>query len=80
MFSWLALRGGILTVDNLHLRKKIIVNACPMYLADEESVDHLLLNCKVAKGLWSKVLNWFHCNWTHPRSIRGLFEARLLEV
>ena len=80
VFSWLALRGGILTIDNLRRRRKIIVNACPMCLADEESVEHLLLNCKVAKGLWSEVLSWFHCSWTQLRSIRGLFEAWLLEV
>ena len=62
VFSWLALRGGILTMDNLCRRRKIIVNAYPMCLADEESVDHLLLNCRVAKGLWFEVLSWFHCS------------------
>lgn len=44
VFYWLALQGGILTMDNLRRRRKIIVNACPMYLANEESIDHLLLN------------------------------------
>lgn len=47
-FGWIALRGEILTMDNLHRRKKIIVNACPMCLADE-AVDHLLLRCRVAQ-------------------------------
>ena len=72
VFNWLVLRGGILTKDNLCRHRKIIVNACPMCLADEESIDHLLWNCKVAQGLWSKVLSRFHCSWAHPRSICGL--------
>ena len=80
VFSWLALWGGVLTMDNLSWHRKIIVNACPVCLVNEESVDHLLLNCKVAQGLWSEVLNWFHCSWAHPRSIGGLVEAWLLEV
>lgn len=33
-FGWIALRGGILTMDNLCRRKKIIVNACLMCLED----------------------------------------------
>ena len=43
--------GGILNMDNLLGRKKILVITCPMCLANEET-DHLLLNCKVAQGLW----------------------------
>lgn len=34
MFGWLALRGGILTIDNLCRHKKTLVSACPMGLAD----------------------------------------------
>ena len=37
-FSWIALLGGTLTIDNLRRRKLCIVNACPMCLADEETV------------------------------------------
>ena len=51
-----------------------------MCLADEELVDHLLLNCKVAQGLWSEALSRFHYSLAHPRSICGLFEAWMLEV
>lgn len=52
ILSWLALHGGILTMDNLHKRKIIIVNACPMCLAGEQTVYHLLLFCKMEQGLW----------------------------
>lgn len=46
--NWLALGGGILTIDNLLLQKLIIVNVCPMCWADEETVDLLFLNYRVA--------------------------------
>lgn len=57
-------------------------NACPitMCLADEEIVDHLLLNCKVALGLWSAVLCWFGCGWVLPSLFMGCFEAWHLEA
>ena len=58
-FSWIALLGGTLTADNLRRRKVCIVNACPMCLADEETVDYLFLNCKVAQFLWKSVFSWF---------------------
>lgn len=46
-FGWTALLGGILTMDNLRKRHQVLVNACPMCLA-EESIDHLLLNSKMS--------------------------------
>ena len=44
-------------------------------LASEESVDHLLLNCKVAQAVWTSVLVWFDCSWTLSCSLHHLFEA-----
>eukprot|EP00268_Persea_americana_P063546 TRINITY_DN8252_c0_g1_i2.p1 TRINITY_DN8252_c0_g1~~TRINITY_DN8252_c0_g1_i2.p1 ORF type:complete len:166 (+),score=19.89 TRINITY_DN8252_c0_g1_i2:2499-2996(+) len=52
MLNWLALHGGILPMDNLHKCKKIIVNACPMCLAGEQTGDDLLLFCKMEQSLW----------------------------
>lgn len=52
----------------------IIVNACPMCLNDEENVDHLPLNCRVAQGLWSILFSWFGCSSVLPSTICGLFE------
>lgn len=54
-FGWLALRGCILTVDSLQRRKVLIVNLCPMCLAAEKTVDHLLV-CPVAFQIWNSVL------------------------
>lgn len=79
-FSWLVQRGGILTMDNLHRRKRILVNACPMCLEDQETDDHILLRCRVAHALWSLVLTWFECHWTFPRSAGQLFQAWHLQT
>ena len=51
-----------------------------MCLGDEETVDHLLLHCTIAQGLWSAVLSWFDCAWAHPDSILGQFEAWHMEI
>lgn len=74
-FSWLTLRGRILTIDNLRRRDRILVNACPMELADKESVDHLFLGCKIAQVPWNKVLSQFDCSRILLHTILGLFKA-----
>lgn len=73
--TWLALHGRILTVDNLCRRNRILVNACPMCLVDEETVGHLLLGSQVAGVLWNSVLSLFGCNGVLPQCIFGHFEA-----
>lgn len=74
-FRWLALYNVILMMDNMRRRQRIMVNACPMCLANEESVDHLLLRCKVAQALWLFVVGWFDCFWTFPQSVGDFFQA-----
>ena len=51
VFGWRVLRKIILTMENLRRRGKVVVNGCPMCLSEEETMDHLLLNCKVAQML-----------------------------
>jgi len=41
IFVWTAVHGQILTLDNLMLRKRILVNRCCMCHRNEETVDHL---------------------------------------
>lgn len=52
MFGWVAGLQKILTINNLRLRKMIIVNACPLCLSDVESINHLLLHCKFSYQIW----------------------------
>jgi hypothetical protein len=47
-FAWTATRGKILTIDNLRRRGMIVVNRCWLCESDGESVDHLLIHCRVA--------------------------------
>ena len=51
-FLWTAVHGQILTLDNLMLRGRILVNRCCVCHQNEETVDHLLLHCPVAHSLW----------------------------
>ena len=72
-FVWLALQNKILTMDNLRRRKMLIVNACPLCLANEESVDHLFLHCKQTKAIWLAILKEFNCSWFIPLSFPDMF-------
>ena len=60
-------------MDNLRRRHILPVNACLLYLADEESVDHLLVHCKQSKALWSAILEEFNYSWVMPQSLPDLF-------
>ena len=51
-FVWIAVHGQIITLDNLMLRGRILVNRCCMCHRNEDTVDHLLLHCPVAHSLW----------------------------
>lgn len=75
VFGWLAVQGKILTMDNLCLWNMIIVNAYPLCLQAEESVDHLLLNCVMAQGMWLAFLNLFGCQWMLSRRVLYHFLA-----
>lgn len=54
---------------------EFIVNASPMRLEDEESVDHLLLNCRLPQFLWRSVVRWFGCRRVLLKYLHNLFEA-----
>lgn len=79
-FGWTALLGRTLTMDNIRRRELIIVNACPMCLAVEESIDHFLLNCLITHYLWRSTLWWFHISTPIPNSLSSLFEFWRLGV
>ncbi|XP_059630150.1 uncharacterized protein LOC132273143 [Cornus florida] len=74
-FAWTSVLGKILTQDNLRRRNQVVVNRCYMCRRDEESVDHLLLHCPLAKDCWDLMLGLFGFMWVMPGSSRGLIEA-----
>ena len=58
-FFGTAARGEILTIDILVKKKLRLVNLCCLCQCDEETVDHLLLHCKLAHEMWSEVFLMF---------------------
>ena len=71
-FVWTTVHGQILTLDNLRLRGRILVNRCCMCHCNEETVDHLLLHCPVAHSLWVYMLQIFGIQWVMPGSVESL--------
>lgn len=45
----------------------MVVNWCCMCQRDGESIDHLLLQCPIARDLWDLVFSLFGVAWVMPR-------------
>jgi hypothetical protein len=69
-FVWTMTLGKILTLDNLRKRNVIVVDWCYMYKKSGESIDHLILHCKIARELWNSLFHLFGVNWVMPRRMR----------
>jgi len=70
-FVWEASRWKILAIDNLQRRGITLVNRCYVCKGDSETVDHLLLHCKVARVLWELAINCLGACWVASDSIRS---------
>ena len=68
-FSWSASLGKILTTDNLHKRRVLVLDWCYMCKKCGESVDHLLLHCTIACEMWSLVFCLFGIHWVMPQKV-----------
>ena len=55
-FCWTAAHKSILTRDNLKIRGMEGPSRCPLCCSEEETMDHLLLNCPFSQEVWSEVL------------------------
>lgn len=73
--SWLALWGSIVTMDNLRKRHMININVCPLCLAAEKILDHVLVSCSMALKIWHTILRWFGCCWVMLQDLGELFDA-----
>ena len=72
-FSWTAILGRILTIDNLRKRRVLIIDWCCMCKSNGESVSHLLLHCPIAQELWNMIFTLFGTVWVMPRGVYDLF-------
>jgi hypothetical protein len=53
----------ILTMNNLKKRHIIGVERCCMCKKSGDNIDHLLLRCEVARGLWESIFRPFGIEW-----------------
>ena len=50
-----------------------MINRCCLCKADGETIDHLLLNCEIARSLWYAIFSQFGLSWVMPSKVEGLF-------
>ena len=74
-FLWIAIRDGILTIDNLVKRGQFLVNKCCLCYCDGETMNHLLLHSKFSHALWSAIFEVFGIHWVMPKTISPLLFA-----
>ena len=51
-FPWEASWGKVITLDKLKRRGRALANRCCLCKEDEETIDHLLIHCKITKMFW----------------------------
>ena len=65
-----SLQGRILTCDQLQKRGLSLASCCPLCLASEESVDHLLLHCSKTRVLWNLIFSLFGVSWILSATVK----------
>ena len=63
------LLGKVFTLDQIKKRGRALANRCFLCKKDEETIDHLLLHCPVARLLWDLLLAIFGVYWVFPKSV-----------
>ena len=69
-FAWEATWGKVLTLDRLQRRGWQLPNCCFLCGCAEESVNHILIHCIVARALWELVLGLVGVKWVFPESVK----------
>ena len=69
VFAWEAAWGRVLTLDQLKRRGMTFTNRCFMCEEEEETIDHLLIHCKIAKMLWDLLLSIVGISWVFSNTV-----------
>jgi hypothetical protein len=77
---WTATHGRILTSDNRRKRGVIVVEWCCMCRRSGESIDPLLLHCKVARELWNLIFTLFGVHWVLPAKVIQVLDCWRAQV
>ena len=59
----------MLTLDQLKRRGMAFANKCFMCEEEEETIDHLLIHCKITKMLWDLFWSIVGISWVFPHTI-----------
>ena len=59
----------MLTLDQLKRRGMTFANRCFMCEEEEETIDHLLIHCKIAKMLWDLLLSIVGISWVFSNTV-----------
>ena len=69
-FAWEATWKKVLTLDRIQRRACPLANKCYLCLSKEESIDHILLHCELARSLWNLLFSLFGVSWVLPYAVR----------
>ena len=69
-FAWEAFWGKVLTLDQLKKRGRCLANRCFLCCEEEESIDHILIQCSRARVLWELLFALFGVTWVLFYSVR----------
>jgi hypothetical protein len=67
MFLWLAIRNRCWTADRLAKRGLSHPDKCPLSDQEEETIQHLLTSCVMARQVWCKLLTPLNLADSTPR-------------
>jgi len=73
MFLWLAIRNRCWTADRLAKRGLSHPDKCPLCDQEEETIQHLLTSCVMARQVWCKLLTPLNLADSTPRKIERSF-------
>lgn len=68
-FLWTCLKGSLLTIGVLQQCGLILLNACPLWLQDEENIKHIFIHYPFASKIWTLFLREIDLSWIFPKGL-----------